>query len=62
MSEKKKTSAKPSKFPESKGVDIARRNRQKCNNLTNEEREALTIRAMQLIYGSKSIPAPTTRG
>ena len=51
MSKKKKPSAKQTKFPESRGVKIARVARAACNNLTSGEREALTIRAMQLIHG-----------
>lgn len=41
---------------ETKGVRIARENRAACNNLTNEQREALLARAMQMIEPEVNAP------
>jgi hypothetical protein len=62
MSTAKKASA-PSPAPPAptKGVAIARANRSKCNTLSNEQRAALTSRAMNLIYGSNGPEVPARR-
>lgn len=62
MSTAKKSSAAPSAPPApTKGVAIARANRSECNTLTNEQRAALTSRAMNLIYGSNGPEVPARR-
>lgn len=60
MSTAKKISAAAKATP-TKGVTIARTNRSGCNSLTNDERAALTSRAMNLIYGSLGPQAPARR-
>lgn len=44
-----------SKPSPTKGVKIARENRNQCNSLTPEERAALTNRALQLINGGNGL-------
>lgn len=60
MSTAKKSSAAAKATP-TKGVTIARANRSECNTLTNDERAALTSRAMNLIYGSHGPQIPARR-
>ena len=56
----KKSSAEAKETP-TKGVKVARANRSECNTLTNDERAALTNRAMNLIYGSNGPQVPARR-
>jgi hypothetical protein len=56
----KKSSAAAKATP-TKGVTVARANRSECNTLTNDERAALTNRAMNLIYGSNGPQVPARR-
>lgn len=60
MSTVKKSSTAAKATP-TKGVVIARANRSECNTLTNDERAALTSRAMNLIYGSHGPQVPARR-
>lgn len=60
MSTAKKSSATAAPAP-TKGVIIARANRSECNTLSNDERAALTSRAMNLIYGSHVPQVPARR-
>jgi hypothetical protein len=55
MAERNKAAKK--KFPESKGVAIARKARERCNDLNDAQRAELTLHAMRLIYGSDAVPA-----
>jgi hypothetical protein len=43
------------------GVAIARENRTACNSLGDDAREALTLKAMSLIYGGTSPVIPARR-
>lgn len=56
-----KKSRAAAKASPTKGVTIARANRSECNMLTNDERAALTSRAMNLIYGSHGPQVPARR-
>lgn len=62
MNTARKSSTAESAPPAStKGVKIARANRLKCNTLSNDERAALTSRALNLIYGSNGPEVPARR-
>ncbi len=60
MSTAQKSSVTAAPAP-TKGVTIARTNRSECNTLSNDERAALTSRAMNLIYGSHVPQVPARR-
>lgn len=62
MSTARKSSVAASAPPApTKGVRIARANRSQCNTLANDERAALTSRALNLIYGSNGPEVPARR-
>ena len=60
MSTAKKSSPEAKTTP-SKGVAVARANRSECNSLSNDQRDMLTSRAMNLIYGSNGPQIPAHR-
>ena len=60
MNTAKKSSATAAPAP-TKGVVIARANRSECNTLSNDQRAALTSRAMSVIYGSHDPQVPARR-
>ena len=47
------------KPPVTKGVRIARQNRSECNQLTDEQRDALLKEGMAMIYGSQQKVTPS---
>lgn len=60
MSTAKKSSPVAKTTP-TKGVTVARSNRSECNPLSNDQRDMLTSRAMNLIYGSHGPQIPARR-